>query len=258
MKRSEINHAIEIAKEVFATQGIPLPPFAFWTIDDWKQKGPEANELRRAMLGWDVTDFGQGQFEELGRVLFTLRNGYRKDNGFTKCYAEKIILDPPNQRAPLHFHRSKMEDIINRGRGNILVQLYKATAEGACSQDAFVVQVDGIPRDLEPGGIVRLDPGQSIYIPAGLIHWFWGEEGTGVEVDGVGYGVSGEVSSVNDDWNDNVFLGPAERFSEIEEDDEPPIHLLCNEYPDPYLKPLSPPGCPEIHPRRKLMRGRPR
>ena len=232
MKRSEINHAIETAKKVFATLGIHLPPFAFWTVDDWKQKGSEATDLRKAMLGWDVTDFGRGQFAEFGRVLFTLRNGYRKDIGFSKDYAEKIILDPPNQRAPLHFHRSKSEDIINRGKGNILVNLYMSTPEGACSEDAFIVQVDGIAQDLAVGDIVRLEPGQSIYIPDGLIHSFWGEEGTGVEVEGIGYGVSGEVSSVNDDWNDNVFLEQSERFSEIEEDEQP-IHLLCNEYPEP-------------------------
>ena len=115
MKRSEINKAIETAKQVFAAIGLNLPPFAFWTVSDWKKKGPEANEIRKAMLGWDVTDFGRGQFDSLGRTLFTLRNGYRKNGQFSKCYAEKFILDPPNQCPPLHFHRSKMEDIINKG-----------------------------------------------------------------------------------------------------------------------------------------------
>jgi hypothetical protein len=40
----------------------------------------------------------------------------------------------------------------------------------------------------------------------------------------------GEVSKVNDDTKDNCFLTPLGRFPEIEED-EPPVHLLCNEYP---------------------------
>ena len=41
--------------------------------------------------------------------------------------------------------------------------------------------------------------------------------------------IIGEVSKVNDDHTDNFFLDPIARFADIEED-EPPIHLLCNEY----------------------------
>jgi len=39
----------------------------------------------------------------------------------------------------------------------------------------------------------------------------------------------GEVSTVNDDTNDNRFYSPIGRFPEIEED-EPRKFLLCNEY----------------------------
>jgi len=233
MKRSEINGMIEIAKEAFAAAGLHLPPFAFWTVSDWSTRGPEAEEIRRAMLGWDVTDFGLGKFAEYGRVLFTLRNGYKTNGTFSKGYAEKFILDPPNQRSPLHFHRSKMEDIINRGaRGNIQVRLFASTAEGQCSQAGLTVQIDGITRTLPAGTVVRLEPGQSICLPPRLIHQFWGEEGTGIPVGQTRYSVSGEVSSVCDDWNDNCFLEPAERFCRIEED-VPRRHYLCNEYPPP-------------------------
>jgi len=231
IKRSEINRMIEIAKEVFAAAGLRLPPFAFWTADDWSAKGPETEEIRRAMLGWDVTDFGLGNFAEYGRVLFTLRNGYRKDGVLTKNYAEKFILDPPNQKPPLHFHRSKMEDIVNRGgAGNIQVRLYASTPEGQCSKADFTVQIDGITRTVPAGTLVRLEPGQSICLPPYLIHQFWGEEGTGTQVGQTRYAVSGEVSSVCDDWNDNCFLEPVERFCRIEED-APRRHYLCNEYP---------------------------
>ncbi len=230
MKRSEINQSIEIAKEIFSRLSLRLPPFAFWSAEEWKTKGPETEEIRRAMLGWDVTDFGQGNFKELGRILFTLRNGYRKENGFTKIYAEKFILDPPNQKPPLHFHRSKMEDIINRGGGNILVRLYASAPDGKCSGEDFTVQVDGITRRLKAGTLVRLEPGQSICLPPFLIHQFWGEEGTGIPFNGTTYSASGEVSSVCDDWNDNCFLDPVERFPKIEED-EPRKYYLCHEYP---------------------------
>ena len=40
----------------------------------------------------------------------------------------------------------------------------------------------------------------------------------------------GEVSKVNDDANDNFFLGDVGRFPEIDED-KPPLHYLCTEYP---------------------------
>ena len=231
MKRSEINSSIEIAKEVFAALNIKLPPFAYWTVDDWKDKATEADGIRNAMLGWDVTDFGQNRFDQLGRTLFTLRNGYRKpDKTFTQSYAEKIILDPPNQCPPLHFHKSKMEDIINRGGGNILIQLYRATPEGQCSDENLTVQIDGMMREVSAGSTVRLTPGQSINIPPYLIHQFWGEEGTGIEIGGIRYSVSGEISSVCDDWNDNSFLDPVDRFPNIQ-DDVPKTHYLCNEYP---------------------------
>ena len=75
MKRSLVDHTIQIAKQAFDAIGFKLPPFAFWTVDDWKNMGPEVDEIRKCMLGWDVTDFGQGNFPKLGRTLFTIRNG---------------------------------------------------------------------------------------------------------------------------------------------------------------------------------------
>lgn len=209
--------------------GFKLPPFAFWTVDDWRSKGSEADEIRLCMLGWDVTDFGRGTFEQLGRTLFTLRNGssrYPSD----KDYAEKVILDPEDQKPPRHYHRHKMEDIINRGGGNILIRLFRSTADGRCSDEAFTIQVDGQTRPLKAGDIVRLEPGQSICVPPGMIHQFWGERGTGIPIDGKRYTVSGEVSRVCDDWTDNCWLEPCERFCRIEED-EPAKHYLVHEYP---------------------------
>ena len=68
-----------------------------------------------------------------------------------------------------------------------------------------------------------LRPGMSVCIPPRTIHQFWGEEGTGLTV-------SSEVSSVCDDWSDNFFLEPAERFPKLVED-APRTHYLCHEYP---------------------------
>ena len=224
LKRSQINSSIDLAIDTFRKHSISLPDFAYWSAKDWATKGHEANEIRDCMLGWDVTDFGQGDFTRIGRTLFTLRNGSLRRPGYTKSYAEKLILDPEGQRSPAHFHRTKMEDIINRAGGVILVQLTKAGADNKPAQESFPIHVDGIVRQLNPGDLVRLEPGQSVCIPPRTIHQFWGEDGSGLTV-------SGEVSSLCDDHEDNFFLEPSARFPEIDEDEER-RYFLCNEYPD--------------------------
>jgi len=231
LKRSMINNSIFIAKEVTNHFGVHLPPFAHWTAADWEVAGEEYNEIRDCMLGWDVTDFGSKDFYHIGRTLFTLRNGRKGVAGYPKEYAEKLLIDPEGQRAPAHFHLSKREDLICLAGGNILVQLTKADPEGYPSSEAFTIQVDGGLVKLKPKEIVRLKPGMSICVPPRTIHQFWGEEGTGYQIDGTGYTLSSEVSSVCDDFNDNVFLVDyGVRFPEIKED-EPKTHYLCHEYP---------------------------
>lgn len=215
--RSLVNRTIDQAHALLAARGLRLPAFAYWSPARWAEAGPEADEVRACHLGWDVTDFASGDFPRIGRCLFTLRNGTPPGGHAAKPYAEKLIIDPEGQRAPPHFHRSKIEDIINRQGGNLLVAL------GAGSAAPVRVQVDGMSRTVAPGGTVRLEPGQSLCIPPGTIHQFWGEAGTGVTI-------SGEVSSVCDDHADNAFLGGFHRFPVIIED-EPARWLLCNEYP---------------------------
>ena len=231
LKRSTINESVHTAKIVLAHFGIHLPPFAYWNERQWLEAGPAYDEVRECMLGWDVTDFGSRDFENIGRTLFTVRNGRLNIPGYPKQYAEKWLIDPEGQRAPAHFHLSKREDIICRAGGNILVQLTKTDPDGNPSNESFPVQVDGCTRKLSPGEIVRLHPGESLTIHPRTIHQFWGEEGTGWQLEGVGYTLSSEISSVCDDWNDNVFLVDyGVRFPEIEED-EPRTCFLCNEYP---------------------------
>jgi len=222
MKRSEINQAIETAGEFFARMGFKLPEYAHWPAEKWKDAGPEFDEVRDCMLGWDVTDFGSGDFPRIGRTLFTLRNGKSASAKYPKVYAEKIIFNPEGQRAPLHFHRSKMEDIINRGGGNILIQVWQAGADNKPSDEPFTLSVSGIHGSIKPGDIIRIEPGESICLPPWTYHQFYGEEGSGPSM-------SGEVSSVCDDRTDNYFLEKHERFPAVEED-ESPIRLLVSEY----------------------------
>jgi D-lyxose ketol-isomerase len=230
LNRARVEASITIAQTVFRHFQISLPPFARWTTSDWDRAGPEYNEARDCMLGWDVTDFGSRQFEQIGRTLFTLRNGNLHDSRYPKSYAEKLILDPEGQRAPAHFHRTKREDIINRGGGNICVQLTCVSGDDQPTSGRLLVVVDGCARTIASGDVVRLQPGESICIPPRTIHQFWGEEGTGLRINGIGYTVSSEVSSVCDDFKDNFFFGDLTRFPRIVEDC-PRVHYLCNEYP---------------------------
>jgi len=221
MKRSEINRNIEYARNVWAEHGWQLPPFASYAPADWQGREEEKAQLAARMLGWDLTDFGSGDFYKTGLLLFTLRNG-RLDGQDEQPYAEKLMLVRENQVTPCHFHWSKMEDIINRGGGVLCVKLYESTEDEQLSDRDVRVMIDGSFRTYPAGSIVRIEPGSSITMHRGLYHSFWGEEGKGDVV-------VGEVSKVNDDTRDNRFLEPCGRFPAIEED-EAPIALLCGEY----------------------------
>ena len=223
MKRSEINAAIKDALKLFEEYKITLPPFTHWTPDEWKTKGPEVQEIKDNMLGWDITDFGQGDFSKIGLFLITIRNGNQKmADKYPKTYAEKLMIVRENQITPMHFHWNKMEDIINAGGGNLIIKLYNSTPDEKLADTDVVVSMDGVQHTLSAGTEVRLEPGQSITLTPGLFHRFWGEEGKGTVI-------VREVSMCNDDSNDNCFYDPAGRFPVIEED-EAPLHLLCNEY----------------------------
>jgi D-lyxose ketol-isomerase len=223
LKRSEINDILLSADEFIRERGFFLPPFAYWTPEDWQQKGPEAAEIIENQLGWDITDFGQGDFERIGLFLFTVRNG-NSQNWQTKqgkLYAEKILIVGNDQVTPMHYHWNKMEDIINRGGGRLVIQLFNATPDDGLDEDAPVrVSLDGVVRTVRAGDKVALAPGESITLTQRLYHKFWAEGGRTLV---------GEVSLVNDDNTDNRFFGPVGRFPAIEEDAQP-VHLLVNDY----------------------------
>lgn len=216
MKRSAINAALRRAEAVLAHHRWLLPDWAGWSPADHAAQPQLAAFLRSRQLGWDVTDFGLGRFAQQGLVLFCARNGAQGDPT-TLPYAEKLLFVGEGQVTPFHAHKVKLEDIIVRGGGNLMVAF---TPEG--SFGAAPVLVDGreVPAHAGP---IRLAPGQSITIPRGMQHSFWGEPGTGdVFV--------AEVSQCNDDHADNFFLEPIGRFARIDED-EPPHRLLWNEGP---------------------------
>lgn len=222
MKRSEINKLQRQAMTFLSERKFHLPPWAFWNKNDWEQHQDRATEIMECGLGWDLTDFGSGDFYHTGLILFTLRNG-RSGIKNGKSYAEKIMIIREEQVTPWHFHWHKMEDIINRGGGNLVLELYNSTKDEQLANTAIRVQIDGIMHTIDPGGKVVLGPGESITLPPYLYHSFYGEKGEGTVL-------VGEVSKVNDDATDNRFLEPVGRFPEIVED-EPLLYCLCHEYP---------------------------
>ena len=226
MKRSEINAIMRDAVAFAQSHQFYLPPFAFWTPADWATKGAEVREIVDRQLGWDITDFGQGSYAKIGLFIFTIRNGTMADlrQGRGKVYAEKLLIVDPQQVTPMHFHWSKFEDIINRGGGNLVIQLYPSTKDEGLGTGDVEVSIDGVRRTVKAGGTVTLTPGESITLTGGLYHKFWGEGGRVLV---------GEVSSVNDDDTDNRFYEPVGRFPEIEEDAEP-LYLLVKDYPKYY------------------------
>lgn len=224
LKRSQVNEIMREADAFIRSFGYILPPFAYWTPDEFKSRAGEAGAIIETGLGWDITDYGLGKFAQTGLFLFTVRNGrvldLRKGRGM--LYAEKAMISRVDQYSPMHRHDLKAEDIINRGGGDLIIELYGDT-DGQCDRDkGTVVFTDGVRRELEPGHKLKLSPGESVTLmPHEHWHAFWAERGD-VFI--------GEVSTVNDDMTDNVFEDPAiSRFSGIDED-EAPLHLLVSDY----------------------------
>jgi D-lyxose ketol-isomerase len=220
MKRSEINQFINNSIVFFEQNNFRLPPWAFWKPTDWKGKYDSCSEIIDNMLGWDLTDFGSGDFHRRGLMLFTLRNGNIKKD--MKPYAEKAMIVEELQETPMHFHWSKMEDIINRGGGNLIIELYGSDQNEMFSTMPVTFKTDGVIRTVNAGGTITLAPGESICLEPGVYHRFYGEPGKGKVF-------VGEVSAVNDDNIDNRFFEPVGRFPEITED-EKPLHLLVSDY----------------------------
>jgi D-lyxose ketol-isomerase len=222
MKRSRINEIMAAADDMIRHYGFVLPPFAYWSPDEFKGR-KDARRIIDSRMGWDITDYGQGKFDDLGLFLFTLRNGQLADlqRGGGMCYAEKLLISRQDQMSPMHTHVIKAEDIINRGGATLVIELCGSDDKGNyAAAIGGMVRCDGIERRYGPGEKLKLAPGESVTLMPGDWHAFWGEGGDVL---------IGEVSTVNDDVTDNIFVQPIGRFAEIEED-VAPTHLLVSDY----------------------------
>ena len=210
MKRSHVNEIVRRSDAFMRSHGFPLPPFAYWSPEELQARvGSDSRTIFDARLGWDITDYGKGRFDELGLVLFTLRNGVQANlkTGQGVVYAEKLMITGKGQVNPLHRHAIKTEDIINRGGGTLVLQMYNSHPDGSVDEESDVeVATDARLRRQKAGDLLKLEPGESVTLLPGNWHAFWAE---GADV------LMGEVSSVKED--------------------ERPVHLLVSDY-DAWLK----------------------
>ena len=225
MERSKINSIIKESDAFIRSHGYVMPPFAYYSPE--KLKSVDHSLIKSRAMGWDITDYDKGKFDEFGLFLFTVRNGQFEDikKGTGMFYAEKIMVSRDKQLTPMHRHFLKAEDIINRGGGKLVLELFDKNEDGTIDRHSPVtVPVDGQLKTLPAGGLLKLDPGESVTLMPGIWHAFWAEKGDVL---------IGEVSTVNDDKNDNDFELEIGRFASVEED-EAPLHLLVSDY-DKYL-----------------------
>ena len=119
-----------------------------------------------------------------------------------------------------------MEDITCLGGGNLQIKLHNVGRNDSLDTDGVIgVLHNGIWKTYDPGTVVTLTPGERVRLEQHHYHKFWGQPDKGtVLVE--------EVSTVNNDKNDNCFLraDTVGRFPDIEEDSQP-RHLLCHELP---------------------------
>ena len=220
MKRSEINKAIINAKKMMEEYLWVLPQWGYWSKAEYLEQPITSKYLKEHQMGWDVTDFGKGVFNEQGITLFCIRNGIQ-GNVNDKPYAEKLLFMQEGQEIPFHSHKIKLEDIINRGGGDLAIEFVEVDEKDQELLNKINVLVDGEKISLDPHEPLILKRGQSVTVDRNIFHRFYAVKGSGMVM-------AGEVSQVNDDNNDNYFLEPIGRFSEINED-EPTLHPLWNE-----------------------------
>jgi D-lyxose ketol-isomerase len=120
-----------------------------------------------------VTDFGSGISASAGSSCSPCANGNLKLD--KKPYAEKIMIVDVDQETPMHFHFHKMEDIINRGGGNLAIEVYASTEDEKLSDRPLEISVDGMRRTVAAGTKIVLKPGESVCLEPFMYHRFWAE-----------------------------------------------------------------------------------
>ncbi|MDO5705951.1 MAG: D-lyxose/D-mannose family sugar isomerase [Paracoccus sp. (in: a-proteobacteria)] len=221
MKRSEINDHLSHAIDVIARAGVALPPFARWTPDEFADRATPA--IIAAGLGWDLIDDGRGDPGRAGLIRLTLRNGSLTElaGGGGRVYAERLLILRDRHSTAMHTHLLKTGDLINRWGGTLTVRLCGSDAQGRIDRrKGITVECDGISRWVEAGGLIRLDPGESVALRPG--DW------RALRAEG-GDCLMAEISTVADDHADDLYATPRRPALPIAED-AAPVHLLVRDY----------------------------
>ena len=159
---------------------------------------------------WDVTDFGLGNFERNGLVLVNLCEEVE--------YCEKLMYARKGMTTPAHAHKKKKEDIICR-TGLLAIQVWLGRPDEAPNAE-FDIQVNNEKIKIKSGEFVRLSSGERVTLVPGVYHEFFPETEECI---------IGEVSTANDDLNDNFFIDPdIGRYSQIDEDEPALVKLLSD------------------------------
>lgn len=159
---------------------------------------------------WDVTDFGLGDFSAHGLTLINLAEEPE--------YCEKLMYARKDQVTPAHTHAKKKEDIIAR-TGELTLRLWDGLP-GEVDGNPCTVRVCGEPVTIASGETLTLKAGERVTLCPGTYHAFW------VSTE---EGIIGEVSTANDDTNDNFFVNPdIGRYPHVEEDEPAILKLLSD------------------------------
>ena len=110
------------------------------------QKGPgSGRDCRKTSWVGISPILARAILSKIGLFMFTIRNGHPRNwkTRQGKLYAEKILIVDVDQVTPMHFHWIKMEDIINRGGGRLVIQLYNSTPDEDLDRESPVQRIDG-------------------------------------------------------------------------------------------------------------------
>ena len=127
MKRSEINQLITEGVVLFRKMGISLPPQAHWNLETWYEHRNLAEEMRKRSIGWDLTDFGSGDFSKIGMFNYTVSNGFidlTTSKPADQPYSNKVKIVKEGQAYPTYYAgfptdlRNKLTSLTNQARNN--------------------------------------------------------------------------------------------------------------------------------------------
>ena len=227
MKRSGINKQIGEAINIIEKSGIVLPYHAHWSLGSWYQNRNLAEELRKRAIGWNITDFGSGNFSKTGVILYTPSNGIFDpvtNKPIDQTYAHRYFILRDGQEIMTEHHQTKIEDIIVFAGAQLKVEVHNVGPNEELDREKEVkIMRNGIWESYTPGTVITLVPGERIRFEPRHYHRPCGHGGT-VLIE--------EVSMVTDDLKESRHL-PEEKpmaFAQIEEDEQP-IYLLCTELP---------------------------